>query len=94
MLALWRNYDRKTDIRKARRRLAGCIAYTSMVKADSLGQASFEDDLINAISTLNDNDFYGKIVDQNTGEIISMDPPDYDEIRIRKARQCRGLIDP
>lgn len=94
MLSLWRNYDRKTDIRKARRRLAGCIAYTSMVKADSLGQASFEDDLINAISTLNDNDFYGKFVDQSTGEIISMEPSDYEEIRIRKARQCRGLIDP
>lgn len=91
ILDLYRTHDRNADKQRARRKLLSSIAYFNILHKNSLEERDFIEDCSDALSVLNDNDFYGF----NTSEDGKSPPfyvPEYRSIQVRKARQNRSII--
>ena len=92
-LELWREYDRKTDLRRSRSLLLSDIARYNIIARQSLDPHSFAEDMSDALCALNDNDFYG-FAPSSDGSPAVLTSHGYEAIRRRKARQYRGVIKP
>lgn len=90
-LDLWREYDRKTDLRRARSQVQSAIARFNILSRQSLDPHTFAEDVSDTLCALNDNDFYGFASDEQ-GRPTILSSYGYDSIRRRKARQYRGVI--
>lgn len=89
--ALVRKRDLNSDIRKTERKLKQTLAHLQIIRNRSTEVKLFHEDICDVLCYLNDNDFYGFNV-RPGGEDFRMKDKDYGEIRLRKARQDRGLI--
>ncbi len=91
ILDVYRTYDLNCNIKKSRRSLLGSISRVAMLNKNTANPASFVEDMTDVLCVLNDNDLppIQIYVDEN-GEI--MQPEDYEEISLRKARQLRGIL--
>ena len=92
-LALWREYDRKTDLTRSRSLLQSAIARYAIISKQSLDSRSFAEDVSDVLCGLNDNDFYG-FAPSESGSPAVLSSHGYDIIQRRKARQYRGVIKP
>ena len=103
ILELYRKYDINVSREKTRRSLEGQIARLSMLKNNDVENRSFIEDMTDVLCVLNDNDVVPKfvpndyiiesMVDENgTLDLYKFDPKEYSEIRMRKARQLRGIL--
>jgi len=90
---LYRTHDRQADKQRARRKLLSSIAYFNILNKNSLDEREFVEDCSDALSVLNDNDFYGFSPGED-GRPPSFFVPDYKSIQVRKARQNRSIIKP
>ena len=90
---LYRKYDINADIRKSRRLLEGQIARLAILKNSDVSDRSFVEDLSDALCVLNDNDMPMFVVNPEVDR-KHISPLDYrTEIRPRKARQLRGIVE-
>ena len=89
--ALVRKRDLNSDIKKTERRLKQTLAHLQIIRNKSTVERQFHDDLCDALCYFNDNDFYGFNARPN-GDPFRLKDKDYSEIRMRKARQDRGLL--
>ena len=92
-LELWREYDRKTDLRRSRFQLQSDIARYNIIARQSLAPSDFAEDVSDALCALNDNDFYG-FAPASDGSPAILSSRGYEAIQRRKARQYRGVIKP
>lgn len=90
-LEMWREYDRKTDLRRSRSLLQSAIARYNIIARQSLDSHTFAEDVSDALCALNDNDFYG-FADGRNGTPVVLSSHGYDTVQRRKARQYRGVI--
>ena len=91
ILNLYRTHDRNADKNRARRRLLSSIAYFNILNKNSLDEREFVEDCSDALSVLNDNDFYG-FRSSDDGKEPSFFVPEYPSIQARKARQSKSII--
>lgn len=91
ILDLYREYDLNANLRKSRRLFQGQVARLSMLKNQDLEDRSFVEDMSDVLCVLNDNDLPPFIPNPVLEQQI--DPIEYGEIRKRKARQLRGIIE-
>lgn len=89
--ALVRKRDLNADIKKTERKFKQTLAHLQIIRNKSTAERQFHDDLCDALCYFNDNDFYG-FKSRPDGEDFRLKDKDYGEIRMRKARQDRGLI--
>ena len=92
ILELYRTYDQQASIRRSKRLLEGQIARLSILKNSDVRDRSFQEDLADALCVLNDNDVSMYVLNpEYSGQ---KEPFDYRaEIRPRKARQLRGIVE-
>lgn len=92
VLELYRTYDQKASIRRTKRLLEGQVARLSILKNSDTKDRSFQEDLADALCVLNDNDVSMFVLNpEYSGQ---KEPFDYrTEIRPRKARQLRGIVE-
>ena len=91
ILELHRNFDRHADLKRSVRRLKNCIAQFNILNRNSLAPSTFVEDVQDALSYLNDNDFYG-FSPSPLGLPPAFRDFEYPEIQARKARQYNGII--
>ena len=104
LMPLYRKYDIGASKEKSRRSLEGQIARLSMLKNNDVSNKSFVEDMADALCDINDNDVVPLFVlneeklsayvdkDGNV-DLASLNPRDYSEIRERKSRQLRGILE-
>lgn len=86
-----RDYSSMPDMLRAKKEfLASTAKLASVYGATDSG--TFEDDITDVLSNLNDNHFYG-FKASPLGEIFELDPDGYYQVRRRKRKQARHLID-
>ena len=91
---MMRSFDRHADILRSARRFSSAVAQLSVLRNGIEEDKTFEEDISDALAYLNDNDFYGFLPNPETGEVKDLRAPDYEEIRMRKKRQYRGILKP
>ncbi len=91
ILELHREYDRHADLKRSVRRLKNCIAQFNILNRNSLAPSSFIEDISDALSYFNDNDFYG-FASSPGGLPPAFRDFEYPEIQARKTRQYTGII--
>lgn len=96
VLDVWRVREQHTNIKRAENRFFNDVAHLKFLIQNSTNdETSFEDDLSDALCSLNDNDFYGKFVNAETGETFNLSSKNkskYETLKKRKSRQMRGII--
>lgn len=85
-LDAWRDYSRRVDIGRQRSRVAGSIASISMLYRESTEGNDFAEDMIDALTFLNDNDKVDYI------PLKAMEMQDYKTVKRRKARQLAPIL--
>lgn len=91
IIDLWRSHEHHADMEKTKRRVCGTVASISILRNNGLKNSTFLEDVSDVLCTLNDNNFYGFAPDPSTGEIPIIDPPFYQDLKVRKERQYRTL---
>ena len=89
---VYRKYERKTDELRSRNRAINAIAQLCMVHRDSLEEVTATEAFQDLITLTNDNDWYGFMPNQETGEVPDLSVPRFRDIWQRKARQYKGII--
>ncbi len=96
VIDVWRNREQHTNIQRAENRFLNSVAHLKfLIQNSTKNDTSFEEDLSDALCTLNDNDFCGKFVNAETGEdfcLSSENKSKYEILKERKSRQMRGII--
>jgi len=91
IIDLWRTHEHHADLEKTKRRACGTVASISILRNNGLKNSTFLEDVSDVLCTLNDNNFYGFAPDPSTGEIPIIEPPFYQDLKVRKERQYRTL---
>lgn len=91
IIDLYRTYDTEASIRKSQRTLQGQIARLAILNRSDTDESTFEEDFADALCFLNDNDVPPFVKNPEFGK-RSIEPFDYREIQLKKARQMRGII--
>ena len=86
-----RDYTSLPDLLRAKREFMASTAKLASVYG-AMDAGSFEDDITDVLSNLNDNHFYG-FRSSPLGETFELDPEGYYQVRRRKRKQARHLID-
>lgn len=86
-----RDYSSLPDLIRAKREFMASTAKLASVFG-ALDAGSFEEDITDVLSNLNDNHFYGFRASP-LGEAAELDPDGYYLVRRRKRKQARHLID-
>ena len=96
VLDVWRVREQHTNIKRAENRFLNDVAHLKFLIQNSTNdETSFEDDLSDALCSLNDNDFCGKFVNAETGETFNLSSKNkskYETLKKRKSRQMRGIF--
>ena len=104
LMELYRKYDIGASKEKSRRLLEGQIARLSMLKNNDVSNKSFVEDMADALCVLNDNDVVPHFVlneeklsayvdEDGNVDLSALNPRDYSEVRDRKSRQLRGILE-
>ncbi len=92
IIDLWRSYEQNTNLDKSKRSLCGKVAAVSILNNRGLTKSTFLEDVSDALCALNDNDFYGFACNPETGEAPALEPKFYQDLKIRKYRQQKNII--
>lgn len=88
---VYRSYIRKLDKDKLLQRTAGTIASNSIYR-NNVNDNDFTEDVSDLLCSLNDNDMNISIVDSDTGELVNFRYRNYYDIKKRKNRQLKPLL--
>ena len=91
IINLWREHEHHANIEKTKRSVCRTIASMTILKNNGYKDSTFLEDVSDVLCTLNDNDFYGFAPNPETNEVPVLDPPFYQDIKVRKERQYRLL---
>ena len=91
IIDLYRTYDQQASLAKTRRLLLGQVARAAMLQRSDTSESTFEVDIADSLSYMNDNDFPPLIKNPEDRD-GSIEPSGYKEIQIRKARQLKGIL--
>ena len=91
-LSFWYTYNKGCEIKRTERRLCNAIVQLSVLKNNDISEATFGQDLWDAITLLNDNDkqFVSAVPDQD--KFLKLDKKGYSDVRTRKIRQIKPMI--
>ena len=90
--SLYRDNEKKSDIAKNKRRLLAAIAKYNVLEKQSLDKRSFDEDVRDVLSALNDNDIHEFNKMLKDGKLLTLNNYQYPVIFERSSRQLKGII--
>lgn len=90
--SLYRDNEKKADIAKNKRRLLSAIAKYNVLEKQSLEARTFDEDVRDVLSALNDNDIHDFNEKLKDGKLSTLRNYQYPSIFERSSRQLKGII--
>lgn len=88
VLDAWYSYSRGLDVRRTKRSFSRNLASLAMLNRNEASESNFSDDMIEALSLMNDNDVFD--LDKKVFEPFDSDT--YKDIQKKKSRQLRSVF--
>ncbi|MBP3494923.1 MAG: hypothetical protein J6K52_01830 [Clostridia bacterium] len=92
ILKMYREFERNSDLKRCKKRILAGIAQYCAIKNDNLDERSYQEDICDMLSELNDNDVHEVDVALKEGKLPYMHNFQYSVIQSRASRQLKGII--